>query len=332
MDPPIAQAKLTPKLGNKTGKKAEKKKPFHKEMKEIRGPDHTDQQAKVSIASAWSKPLHIIKAPQPSEKNVLTKMPIHQSAQQRVQRMDPPIAQAKPVPNLGKKTGKKAEKKKPFYKEVRKEIRGPAYWKEKAEQDRGLLQRAQGIWRGEVRRKAAEYRRRRMAKKSKGKSRVSHKWMMKKENRNRRAHRKKQAKREVFVKLNQVYKAKFRVEWMIEINEELVKSRIRQAIFKNVGAKESYPTNGRKEARGSISEARPTRKEAEKIRKANEKRLNVRLVVMVHVSLGANKQFSRTQVEGMDHLQMDPRKQRIFPRPVRRRRRRRNSAEQMEKS
>lgn len=68
------------------------------------------------------------------------------------------MAQVKPTPKLGKKkVEKEAEKKKrkPYYKEVKTEIRGPAYWKEKMAADARLFITAQGIWSAAAGRKAA---------------------------------------------------------------------------------------------------------------------------------------------------------------------------------
>ncbi|KAG2038136.1 hypothetical protein BDR03DRAFT_955244 [Suillus americanus] len=192
-DPPVAQAKSAPKLGKMA------------------------QQANFSVVSAWSKPLRIAEALQVSKNDVVTKMPLRQSTQQHLLRTDPPIAQAKPAPKLGKKAEMKVEKKaekkkrKPFYKEVKKEIRGPAYWKKKAEEDACLLNSARGIWRHEVRKKAAEYRRRIVAKKCKRHRRVSPKWMEEKEGKNRGARHKKQDQRQFFVNFNKAYEDKLRV-------------------------------------------------------------------------------------------------------------------------
>ncbi|KAG2353913.1 hypothetical protein BDR07DRAFT_1382705 [Suillus spraguei] len=63
--------------------------------------------------------------------------------------------------NRNKNGGKKADrnmdkkKQKPFYKEVKKEIREPAYWKKKAEEDACLLNIAKAIWTKKVGKKAA---------------------------------------------------------------------------------------------------------------------------------------------------------------------------------
>ncbi|KAG2147020.1 hypothetical protein BD769DRAFT_711604 [Suillus cothurnatus] len=120
-------------------------------------PGHGGQKANVS---AWSNPLRIVEASQVSKNNVVTKMPIYQSTQHLL-RTDPPIAQAKPAPKLGKKVEKKAEKKvekkkrKPFYGEVKKDIRGPTYWKRRAEENARLLNVAREIWRDEVGKKTA---------------------------------------------------------------------------------------------------------------------------------------------------------------------------------
>ncbi|KAG1860137.1 hypothetical protein DFJ58DRAFT_278908 [Suillus subalutaceus] len=194
---------------------------------------HGGQQANFHIVSAWLKPLRVAEAPQASKKDVVTKMPIRQSTQQHLLRTDSPIAQAKPALKSGKKAGKKAEKKakkktekkaekkvekkaekkkrKPFYKEVKKEIRGPAYWKKKAEEDARLLNIARRIWGHAVGKKAAEYRRRIVAKKCKRRRRVSRKWMEKKEGNNREARHKKQDQKQFFVNFNKAYEDKLRI-------------------------------------------------------------------------------------------------------------------------
>jgi hypothetical protein len=125
--------------------------------RDIQVPDRGGQRANILATSAWSKPLRIVEVSQPSKKDVATKMPIRQSTQQHLQRTDPPVAQVKPAPESGKKVEKEAEKKKrkPNYKEVKKEIRGPVYWKEKAAEDARLLIIARGIWREEVGNKVA---------------------------------------------------------------------------------------------------------------------------------------------------------------------------------
>jgi hypothetical protein len=113
-------------------------------------PDRGGRQANIPATSAWSKPLRIMEVSQPSKKDVVTKMPIRQPTQQHLQRADSPVAQVKPTP-----VEKEAEKKKrkPYYKEVKTDIRGPAYWKAKMAADARLF--AQGIWRAAVGRKEA---------------------------------------------------------------------------------------------------------------------------------------------------------------------------------
>ncbi|KAG2063888.1 hypothetical protein BDR04DRAFT_1110972, partial [Suillus decipiens] len=71
--------------------------------------DRRDQRANIPISSAWSKPLCINEAPQPSRANVVAMMPIRQSTQ-HLRRTDPPIAQAKPTPKAGKNGGRNADK------------------------------------------------------------------------------------------------------------------------------------------------------------------------------------------------------------------------------
>lgn len=120
-------------------------------------PDRGGRQANIPATSAWSKPLRIMEVSQSSNKDVVTKMPIRQPTQ-HLQKADPPVAQVKPTPKLGKeKVEKEAEKKKrkPYYKEVKTEIRGPAYWKEKMAADARLFITAQGIWSAAAGRKAA---------------------------------------------------------------------------------------------------------------------------------------------------------------------------------
>ncbi|KAG1768472.1 hypothetical protein EDD22DRAFT_843997 [Suillus occidentalis] len=122
-------------------------------------PDRGGRQASIPATSAWPKPLRIMEVSQPSKKYMVTKMPIRQPTQQHLQRADPPVAQVKPTPKLGKKkVEKKVEKKKrkPYYKEVKTEIRGLAYWKKKMAADARLSLPAQRIWGGAAGRKAAE--------------------------------------------------------------------------------------------------------------------------------------------------------------------------------
>ncbi|KAG0698301.1 hypothetical protein DFH29DRAFT_1002957 [Suillus ampliporus] len=228
---------------------------------DVRGiPDHTGQKAKVSVASGWPKSSHIADARQPSHKGRVTKVPFSHTNQARLQRTNPPIAQAKPVSRLGKKKEKK--KRGAFYKEIKKEIRGEAYWKKKAEEDKRLLDLAEGIWGKNVGRAAAEYRRRRVAKKRKGKPSVSRRWMEEKEGKNRQTRQKNQEQSQEFMELNRAYddelkEARLRVEWRRELNEELEKSRREQTILKSVPM----------DPEETFSEIRLTWKEAKKVRR-----------------------------------------------------------------
>lgn len=198
------------------------------------------------------------------------------------------MTQVKPTPKLGKKADKKvgneAEKKKrkPYYKEVKTEISGPTYWKEKMAADIRLFITAQGIWRAAVGRKAAEYRKRRAAKKCKRRRSlgVSQQWMKKKEGLNRKAHHKKQNKRQRFVRFNKSYAYKRRVGYFPKNIRPLNRRRFlgRRIFFailkRKVEESDHILRNGPKEIRESKTRARPARKEAKKAWRAKEQ--NVR--------------------------------------------------------
>ncbi|KAG2063889.1 hypothetical protein BDR04DRAFT_1122948 [Suillus decipiens] len=178
------------------------------------------QKANLSVASARLKPLRIKEALKPSKEHVM-KMLIRQYTR-HLERMDPPIGQAEFTPKAGKK------KRKRFYKKVKK-FREPVCWKwkGKAEEDLRLLNIAEAIWIEEVGDKAAEYRRRMVAKKRESPHSVSRKWMEKKENKkenkNREARHKEKRQRQFVVNANKAHEYKLRVVFHAPVRHRIRK-------------------------------------------------------------------------------------------------------------